>query len=123
MGNGTKVTNPFKVGDVVYHLEFGKGTVTGTESERGVSYPVAVRWYNKEIEPFWCRTDTLSFKPWPKPCHERPIEDGWWVVALDGFGPLLRQLENGVMYDHQGYAGDLPQSRYTFLRHLGEKLY
>ena len=50
----------------------------------------------------WTNHKMLSFKPWPAPCHERPVEDGVWIVGDPGMKevktPFIRRYEDGLWW-------------------------
>lgn len=108
--------NPFKVGDVVHHVKYGEGVVTRTPSDQdlftNVQFPKAGR---QDCQPVY-----LSFTPWPKANHERPIQDGWWVVTHVGqASPMVGKKKGDIAVDvHGAYCGQADQ--YTFHKFLGD---
>lgn len=103
--------NPFKVGDLVYTV--------GNPTPWKVAYASEASWVRLGLCPENIPIDSLSFKPWPAPCHERPIEDGWWIVTLNGrFDvPHVRFVESGRVH----FLGDTyPLSNYTLHKYLGK---
>lgn len=72
------MSNVFKVGDVVYHPQWGKVSVHGTQHSDG-RYPCV----DGKGETFLIYEGVLSFTPWPKPCHERPLKDGLYKIKLE----------------------------------------
>ncbi len=80
----------FRNGDVVYHPVNGKGKVTSSESDE--AYFVEFERFNSPSD--WFKESELSFKPWPAPCHERPLEEGWYRVR--------NKLGYWVVSKHQG---------------------
>jgi hypothetical protein len=61
--------NPFKVGDTVYSCLYGEVLVWSVDTQLdGV-----VQIKQGINDRGWVKIDTLSFKPWPAPCHERPF--------------------------------------------------
>ena len=79
----------FKPGDVVYHPIYGKATVSLVTEGRPANdkhfrIPAQVSAYPQEgttVKSFCCPEDMLSFSPWPKANHERPLEDGLYLVT------------------------------------------
>lgn len=106
----------FRNGDVVYHPEYGRGIVERTDES---SVPVLVNF--DDGEPAWATEKMLSFSEWPKPNHERPVENGWWVVAVKGYpeDPCVRLVKGGDVFTHPNRCtGDT--SQYEFIRYLGK---
>ena len=82
--------NPFKVGDLVYTV--------GNPTPWKVAYASEASWVRLGLCPENIPIDSLSFKPWPAPCHERHIEDGWWICtekASRSPAPVIREVVNG----------------------------
>lgn len=108
--------NPFKGGDVVYCIRFGKCVVK--ESRNGLC-----RVEINDGQHSWKGWEELSFTPWPKANHERPIQDGWWVVALKeeviSDWPLIRRKSGEKMYDAHNVSAKSSTS-YTFHKFLGD---
>lgn len=103
--------NPFIVGDQVYtagNLEPWKVREVGEGTVLLGSCPVPVS------------VEQLSFKPWPAPCHERPVEDGWWLCSYDDGLVTLRQKRGSEMYDSAGSRISSKVDSYTFHRYLGK---
>lgn len=99
------MSNPFKKGDKVYHVTHGERTVIDSIG-RAVSFAGGC----------WAGVDTVSFSPWPKPDHARPIEDGWWVVERlgrqNGVEFDVRRVQDGsVVYDGAAF----PLKNYVFV--------
>lgn len=113
------MNHPFKVGDVVYHSHHGKMTVERVDYRDSLGYCITA-----VGQPHACyHPNTLSFKPWPKPCHERPIEEGWWVVQLNGSGFAVRKFHQGKLYynNHERLIGvGIPIEEYKFIKFIGE---
>ena len=84
------MTHPFKVGDKVYHFIHGEVTIVEINSRSIVTFVDEDYRYDSLIE-------SLSFDPWPKPNHNRPIQSGWWIVKLDG-DYMLRWIKEGKAY-------------------------
>lgn len=107
--------NPFQVGDIVHHVKFGEGVVTRTPSNHdvytGVRFP---RVGQQDCQPIY-----LSYTPWPKANHERPIQDGWWVVSSGSETPMLREKRGNVCFDSAGHQCNLA-THYTFHKFLGD---
>ena len=111
--------NPFKVGDVVHHVKFGEGVVTKTPSNgdlfTNVKFPPIGQ---QDVQPVY-----LSFTPWPKANHERPIQDGWWLVTLEESSvpdwPMIRRKSGENMYDAHNVSTK-PSTAYTFHKFLGD---
>lgn len=105
--------NPFKVGDQVYTT-----ASSNPWKVTDVSDPKYVRLgLNSDEISIKC----VSFKPWPAPCHERPIEDGWYVVSHNNVGrfddPHVRLVKSGrVHFMHSTY----PLAAYTLHTYLGK---
>ena len=87
------MTNPFKVGDEVFTPSNRVVKVRNTYPG-GCEVEIEVCGFSQGAYP----TSYLSFKPWPAPCHERPIEDGWWICSdktMHEPYPLIRKVFNG----------------------------
>lgn len=98
------MNNPFLVGDVVYTPE---GMFTVGDVKDGGCY-LGKDTDHAGHKSRWYTVDAISFKPWAKPCHERPVQDGWWITTLKGEDhvPLLRKIVNGVVtYPHGAVSG------------------
>lgn len=111
--------NPFKVGDVVHHVRFGKGKIVDI-IDSVVPYQVEVNACGG-LSVTWSGAEYLSFKPWPAPCHERPIEDGWWIVSDKCTKiplPLVRKKAGKDVMDIHGQV--FSSKNYKFIRYLGE---
>lgn len=80
----------FCAGDVVYHSIDGKCVVCDV-------YGKAVEVTVSPDSTFWTNEELLSFKPWPAPCHERPIEDGLWICSA-GSAIVVRRRLSGEWY-------------------------
>lgn len=87
----------FKVGDTVYHAAHGGGKIEALNQpnhNRLNGRTILVRFWESPIEGAVIRQygeKELSFKPWPAPCHERPLQDGWYVrkTVHDTYIPQL----------------------------------
>ena len=105
--------NPFKVGDKVYPAGCGEQvTLTGIT-------PTSCIWWDEEED---CSQEfgylQCSFKPWP--CHERPIEDGWWIVSHNphsGADPHVLLVKSGRVHFMRS---TFHLSNYTFHKYLGK---
>ena len=106
----------FKVGDVVHHVQYERGVVKKTAE---VTYPVYVSFDNGENG--WFSDEVLSFSPWPAPDHKRPIQDGWWVVAIEGYpdDPCVRLVKGKDVFTHPNRC-TRDTSQYEFIRYLGK---
>lgn len=83
----------FNNGDIVYHPKYGKCKV----GEASGGYPYIVPYSSGE--GFYTEITYLSFEPWSAPCHERPLEDGVYIVGYrDIPQPLVRARFNGQWY-------------------------
>lgn len=110
--------NVFKIGDVVYHPEFGRGTVKRCDN---TNMAVCVRFDEGREDGLWFSQKVLSFSPWPAPDHKRPIHDGWWIVATNG-NPCIREKRKESphhLWEHGAYTG-AAISDYEFIRYLGK---
>ena len=90
------MSSVFRKGDVVFHNLHGKLTVTEPKHWNGDVYLST-----EDNILITCDTRSLSFIPWPAPCHERPFtEVGWWMAAskydapYDGYDILWRFSED-----------------------------
>lgn len=116
--------NPFKLDDVVYHATHGKGKIVGMNVPNHVKEngrDILVRFENSPIEGFCLRqysAQELSFKEWPKPDHNRPIQDGWWVCTDSrNDEPYIREVRQRKVR----YIGkEFNLEQYTFHRYLGK---
>lgn len=108
---------PFKVDDTVYHPKFGKCTVIAID-EHSIHYPIRIKYSGNDTS--WVEICVLSFKPWPEPCHERPLQDGWWIVTHNSTPhDLLVRHKNFVdVYSNNGKLCGHVNS-YTFHKYLG----
>ena len=70
--------NPFKVGDKVFHVEYGSAVVRRIPCNDEVVIDIDKDPYRLQ-GPIQC----ISFTPWPEPCHVRPVLDGLYVVNRD----------------------------------------
>lgn len=106
----------FKIGDVVYHPEFGQGTVKDVDK---IS-PQQPTYACFENGTFWFADEALSFSPWPAPDHKRPIQEGWWIVELGGI-PAIREKRKGasILFGADGSIGS-SLNQYEFIRYLGK---
>lgn len=85
-------TNPFEKGDSVYHAVLGNCLVK--EAHPGVMVTVQAGCLTEHVHFL-----SLSFEPWPKPCHERVIEDGVYVVTYQDIPfPLVRAKVKGKWF-------------------------
>lgn len=104
--------NPFKVGDLVYTV--------GNPTPWKVAYASEASWVRLGLCPENIPIDSLSFKPWPAPCHERHIEDGWWIVSRNphsGADPHVRLVKSGRVHI---MSSTFPLSNYTLHKYLGK---
>lgn len=69
----------FQEGDVVYTTTKGKGVVVQVATTR--SDRVKVK--HEDGKEFWHNPLNVSFSPWQAPNHERPPEDGYWIVRIN----------------------------------------
>lgn len=108
--------NPFRVGDKVYtpEGEFFVGAVE--ESGCYIGKDTDYKGHNSR----WTPTFMISFKPWPKPEHQRPIQDGWWIVSVGDDEPAIRQVAGTRIYRTNGRQMFTSIDRYTFHRYLGK---
>ena len=86
--------NIFKEGDIVYHPLYKDRECKVTQLD-GISVQVKCVSTGTGM---WREYSEFSFKPWPAPCHERPIEDGWWICSdktIHEPYPLIRKVFNG----------------------------
>lgn len=114
------MNHPFKVGDVVYHSHHGKMTVERVDYRDSLGYCITA-----VGQPHACyHPNTLSFKPWPKPCHERPIEEGWWVVKIAGSYPFIQWFADGKAYQYpdKQEVSNSDLSQYKFVHFLGKEV-
>lgn len=73
---------PFVVGDTAYHPGLGKVQIMSIERD-GLDIQVMEQaGYNV---PQWTYAGLLSFEPWPAPVHERPLQDGYYLVAFKDY--------------------------------------
>lgn len=107
------MANVFKEGDVVYHVKYGEGVVEKADREGAWLSCNGVTQYGFNY--------SLSFKPWPKPCHERPIEDGWWIVKLDDIHRLVEHKKGKLFYEW-GAQIERNLEDYEFKKYLGKEL-
>ncbi len=107
------MTRPFKEEDKVHHPIHGECVVMDVET-----YPDQTKVKVKGGHWFWTPNILLSFKPWPAPCHERPIEDGWWICSgLRSNDPYVRLVQDGkVVYYGRAYS----LSQYNFHKYIGK---
>lgn len=105
--------NPFKVGDVVYAVRYGECVVKEMIGE-------ACKLQTDKMRYAWVGWEEISFTPWPKANHERPIQDGWWIVTHVGqSSPMVRKKKGDVAVDvHGEYCNQADQ--YTFHKFLGD---
>lgn len=83
----------FKPGDVAYLPSFGAVDITSHKTH-GV-----YRWSQPCGESGAAREECLSFSPWPKPNHERPLEEGAYLVTYtDTINEFLATRHQGVWY-------------------------
>lgn len=68
----------FKPGDVAYLPSFGAVEIASSK------YNGTYSWTQRCGESGDAREECLSFSPWPKPNHERPLEDGLYLVTYGG---------------------------------------
>lgn len=106
--------NPFKSGDRVYHPSHESALII-CETEDDLAR------FKEEDKPYisgWVNCRSLSFKPWPAPCHKRPIEDGWWVcTGSRNDEPYIREVRQGKVR----YIGrEFNLEQYTLHRYLGK---
>lgn len=78
----------FKIGDVVYHPLYGESKIINVHDENVLIDNGPASYTNYKM---------LSFKPWPAPCHERPVEDGVWICYV-GEALVIRKRINGDWY-------------------------
>ena len=122
----------FKPGDVVYHPIYGKATVSLVTEGRPANdkhfrIPAQVSAYPQEgttVKSFCCPEDMLSFSPWPKANHERPLEDGLYLVTYGSSIQFLGVYKhstwhwaNGGIEDWKGRACST-QSAVTIVKFL-----
>lgn len=113
------MAHPFQVGDVVYHVRFGEGVVRQKEG-----HPDNVYVEFKRGGVVDSHTKYLSFKPWPAPCHERPVEDGWWIVTQKATPKKydVREFKEGGFYFADGSPTDFSRENYSLIRYLGKTI-
>lgn len=104
------MTNPFKVGDQVYTVGCTAPCIVSDVIDDSLIL------LGVSTEPL--RPEVLSFKPWPAPCHERPIKDGWWIcTGSRNDEPYIRE----VRYGKVRYIGrEFNLEQYTFHKYLGK---
>ncbi len=118
--------NPFKLDDVVYHATHGKGKIEGMNMPNHVKEngrDILVRFENSPMEGFNClrqyAAQELSFKEWPKADHQRPIQDGWWVLSHGSMiSPYVREVRGGIVFHEDGTQ--TKPSQWSFHRYLGK---
>lgn len=63
----------FKIGDSVYLPGKDKPLkITSAIMDKGTWH------YTTAYVEVWVKEDSISFTPWPKADHNRPIQEGWW---------------------------------------------
>lgn len=75
--------NPFKKDDVVHHTFYGEGVVLNPEAPNHVANNgriVLVEFEQGELRQY--APQELSYKPWPKPDHNRPLDEGLYIVRF-----------------------------------------
>lgn len=87
----------FQEGDVVYHPSEGEGTIIkiGTQA-------IDVQ-FKERVHNGWTYTHRdanklLSFSPWSKPNHVRPLKDGVYKVAYQSYPTILARFDNRWWY-------------------------
>lgn len=111
------MNNPFIENDVVYHATMGKGRVVAASPTSQYIHVV----FGNDVDADEVEVCHCSFEPWPVPVHERPIEDGWWLLSSKTLGriPLIRRLHEGKVYDLEDQlAADI--ECYNYHRFLGK---
>jgi hypothetical protein len=105
--------NPFKVGDTVYTVRYGKCVVKDNLAS-------SCKIETDKMNQAWVACDEISFTPWPKANHERPIQDGWWIVThVNQSYPMIRKKKGDITVDVDGdYCNQADQ--YTFHKFLGD---
>lgn len=66
------MTNPFQIGDDVYHTHYQKLKVIRVDKTG--EGPVVL------TDSGWFKYKELSFEPWPKPVHKRPMKNGYYLI-------------------------------------------
>lgn len=106
--------NPFKVGDSVYHPAYEKPLIVYEVEDDCVR----IKEKGDRVVLPWMSYKVLSFTPWPKANHERPIEDGWWVcTGTRSDDPYVREVRYGKV---RSLGKEFNLKEYTFHKYLGK---